>query len=291
MAFRSECVRLSIDKLIPLKVVTQALKQSKKYRQIVSSLSIVGPVQPPVVRSVQDYSGRYYLLDGHLLIEAHKDLGITEVDCLVATNDDTYTYNKRVNRLALIQEHKMILRALDRGVSEEKMAKALGLSLASIRRRAVLVNDVCVEAVELLGDQPCPAGVFPVLRKMKPARQVESVNLMIGQNNYSVSFATAMLAATHPSDLSRRQIKRVNGVPTKESMEQMERELSSLQEQIKTTDKAYGEEILQLATIKAYLLALLTNASIVKWLARHNREYLEEFQKIAELPALAARIR
>ena len=100
-----------------------------------------------------------------------------------------------------------------------------------------------------------------------------------------------MSKALELDDATHVEITRLNGVPTKESMAKMERELSSLQEQIKTTDKAYGEEILQLATIKAYLLVLLTNASIVKWLAKHNRGYLEEFQKIAELPALAARVR
>src|SRR3546814_12071605 len=65
---------------------------------------------------------RYSLLDGHLRVEVLKDLGITEVECLVAADDDTYTYNKRINRLAPIQEHRMIQRAIDRGVprSEER---------------------------------------------------------------------------------------------------------------------------------------------------------------------------
>ena len=45
----------------------------------------------------------------------------------MATDDETYTYNKRINRLAPVQEHRMILRAIDRGVPEERIAEALGL--------------------------------------------------------------------------------------------------------------------------------------------------------------------
>ena len=42
------------------------------------------------------------------------------VRCIFAHDDETFTYNKRINHLATIQEHFMIVRALARGVSEEK---------------------------------------------------------------------------------------------------------------------------------------------------------------------------
>ena len=51
-------------------------------------------------------------------------MGETEVVCLVSTDDEAFTYNKRVNRLAIIQEHKMILKAIERGASEETDRKS-----------------------------------------------------------------------------------------------------------------------------------------------------------------------
>ena len=51
-------------------------------------------------------------------IEALRDLGETEVDCLIATDDETFTYNKRVNRLSAPQEHRMIVRAIERAARE-----------------------------------------------------------------------------------------------------------------------------------------------------------------------------
>jgi len=37
---------------------------------------------------------------------------------LIADDDEAFTYNKRVNRLATVQEHYMIVKALERGVSK-----------------------------------------------------------------------------------------------------------------------------------------------------------------------------
>lgn len=64
-----------------------------------------------------------------------RDRGVTEVACLISTDDEAFTYNNRVNSIAIIQEHKMILKAIENGVSEERIAKSLNVDVASIRRR------------------------------------------------------------------------------------------------------------------------------------------------------------
>ena len=43
------------------------------------------------------------LVDGHLRHAALSDLGNSEAPCLIADDDEAFTYNKRVNRLATIQ--------------------------------------------------------------------------------------------------------------------------------------------------------------------------------------------
>ena len=59
---------------------------------------------------------------------------------LIATDDDTYTYNKRVNRIPPIQEHRMIARAMDRGVAATDIAEALNLQVESVIRRFRLLE-------------------------------------------------------------------------------------------------------------------------------------------------------
>lgn len=45
-------------------------------------------------------------------LKALQELGRTEASCLVTNDADPFTYNDEVNRLSLIQEHTMVLRAI-----------------------------------------------------------------------------------------------------------------------------------------------------------------------------------
>jgi len=69
----------------------------------------------------------------------------TDVTCLVSTDDEAFTYNKRVNRIAIIQEHRMILKAVERGVPEERIAKALNVDVRSIVLKRRLLDGICAE--------------------------------------------------------------------------------------------------------------------------------------------------
>src|ERR1700748_3768412 len=96
-AFGSDCVVVPIASILPVKAIERTAKASHKYRQIAASIREIGLVEPPVV--VQDTRDPtfFLLLDGHLRIEVLRDLGQSEVECLVSTDDEAFTYNKRVN--------------------------------------------------------------------------------------------------------------------------------------------------------------------------------------------------
>ena len=171
-------------------------KESKKYAQILRSVKAIGLVEAPVVSRDPSTLDRFFLLDGLLRVEALKDLGIDQVECLIATDDETYTYNKRINRLVPVQEHKMVVNAIKRGVPEEQIAEALGLEVTSVRRRARMLDGICREAIQLLNSAPCPFRVFDILRQMTSIRQIEAAELMQGQQNFTAVFARALLVAT-----------------------------------------------------------------------------------------------
>jgi hypothetical protein len=147
----------------------------------------------------------------------HRSGLIEEVRCLVASDDEAFTYNKRINRLATIQEHYMILRAIKNGVSEEKLARALDLNIAQIQRRRTLLDGICPEVAELLKDRSVNPATFDSPRKMKPMRQIEVAELMEIAGNWSASYARALLAATRQEDLlkegcrTRRRTDGANG--------------------------------------------------------------------------------
>jgi hypothetical protein len=285
LAFESTRVFLRIDQLVPLKVLRPGVREGKKYAQILSSVRAVGLVEDPVVIPNPKQLGKYFLLDGHLRIEALKDLGVEGVACLMSTNDDTYTFNKRVNRLAAVQEHRMIVRAVERGVPENRIAEALGLDVLAVRRRFKLLDGICLDAAELLGDKPCPMKAFDLLREMLPIRQIEAAELMIGQNNFSTMFAQALLMATPQTQLAAPRKKLLKGTASEnsEQIARMERELASLQSQVKSVEDSFGVDNLHLTVAKGYITKLLANARIVRWLSKHRQEYLGEFQSIAEI--------
>lgn len=281
--FENDCVMLSIDALLPVRPLRNATKSSRKYQQIAASTREVGFVEPPVVARNPSNPDTFLLLDGHVRIEVLKDLGINQVECLIATDDEAFSYNKRISRLSPIQEHKMIRRAIERGVTEEKIAKALDIKPESVRRKARMLNGICDEAVAILKNKPCPMAVFEILRKMKPLRQVEAAEFFINANNYSVAYASAILAGTSQAQMAEgAKPKRKKGI-SPEAMARMESELTRLQEAITSIQQTYGQDHLHLTIVKGYLARLLGNARVVRYLMQHRPEFLTAFQSIADM--------
>lgn len=286
LGFENDCVTIPVADILPVRVLSKSIKSSRKYTQITASIREIGLVEPPVVARNGDADGSWLLLDGHVRIEVLKDLGQEKVECLVSTDDEAFTYNKRVSRIAPIQEHRMILKAIERGVSEEKIAAALDLNPRSIQRKVKLLDGICPEAVAILKDKACTAAVFTTLRKMIPLRQIEAAELMVNANNYSVAYISAILAGTPQAQLvEANKPKRINGV-TPQAVARMEKELARLQEGITQIQDTYGQDHLQLTVLRGYVAKLLGNARVVRYLVQTRPEFLSEFQTIAEMASV-----
>ena len=185
LGFLLESLSLPIDKILPSRQVPEGLLISRKFAQIKASIEAVGLIEPLSVGKLD--KGKRVLLDGHIRLIALRDLGYTEVPCLESTDDESFTYNNRINRLSTIQEHHMLRRAVERGVSAQRLAIALDIDVNTINKKMTLLDGLCTEVVDLLKDQTFSAEVARVLRKMKPLRQVECVELMISANTITVS--------------------------------------------------------------------------------------------------------
>jgi predicted regulator of amino acid metabolism with ACT domain len=275
-----------IAALTPLKPFREGLKKTKKYQQIASSMRAIGIVEPPVIFGEIGKADSYYILDGNSRIEILKDMGIKEVECLLSKIDDTYTYNRRVNRLASAQDLRMIMRAIEKGVPQQRIAETLGLGITTVRRKANLLNDICEEVRDMLADKVCPMKIFDILRQMTPLRQIEAAELMVGTSNYTVMFANAILGASLPHQLVAKKDDEQTEESLRDVLARQEKELAALQVNIKVIEESYGENTLLLTVTKSYIKKLLENAKVVLWLSQNNPEYLSEFQSIAEISSL-----
>lgn len=291
LGFEAALVVVAIDALMPVKALRPTIKASQKYAQIAQSIREIGLVEPPVVARDVAAPGRYLLLDGHLRVEILKDAAVTEVECLVSTDDEAVTYNRSVNRISPMMERSMIVRALERGVPEAKVAAAMSLDVVSIKRRVRMLDGICEEAAAQLSDRHCPLAVFDVLRKMTPLRQVAAAEMMVQYNNFSVAYASAILASTPQAELLAGAKSKPKGV-TPAAMARMERELENLEASVGAAQETYSRDNLHLTVAKGYLAKLLANRQVHHYLSAGHPELLEQFQAIAEvtstLPADAA---
>jgi ParB-like chromosome segregation protein Spo0J len=285
-AFEHQIVTLPIGSILPLRSIDFSLKQSVKYQRIAHSITEVGIIEPLVVAPIKRGQSQHMLLDGHLRLAILIERGAIEVRCLVADDDEAFTYNKRVNRLATIQEHYMIVRALDRGVSEEKLARALNLDVKAIKRRRNLLDGVCPEVIELLGHKTVSARAFEVLRKMKSIRQIEVAELMISVNNYSMPYVQALLGATRQADLVNPQKPKKVGALTPEQMARLERETSMVNQDFKALEESYGDDVLNLVVASGYVAKLIGNPEIARYLTTRHPELLNELRGIVRAVSL-----
>jgi hypothetical protein len=278
VAFELRTVLLPIASISARTNISQETRKSKKYRQIAASIEHVGLIEPLVVSPRDD--GTFLLLDGALRMDILVQRKDVEVRCILATDDEGYTYNKRVSHLSNIGEHYMILKALANGVSEKMISESLNVDVETIRRKRSLLDGICPEVVQLLTNRRVGIQAYWILRKMKPLGQIQAAERMIHANNYSSKMATALLTITkaelllHPEKIPRSS----PGSSAKLSVLQQESE--ALLSDAKKVEETYATQALDLTLCMGYIEHLLGNIQIEKYLGKNHPEILSEFKKL-----------
>lgn len=283
MAFEPEGIRIALTNILPVKLLADSAKLGKKYKQIAASIRETGLIEPLVVSRQKGDEDTYLLLDGHVRLQILKDFGVDGTICLIATDDEAFTYNKRISRLATIQEHKMILKAIEAGVPEDRIAKALDINVALIRRKRRLLDGICPEVAKLLKNHHCSIETFQTLKKVKPFRQIEMAQLMVTMNNLTVSYARALLTRIPADQLVNGMKPKAVKVISAEQMTRMEEETDKLQREIRGIEASYGEDQLKLVVVGGYVASLLRNEEITMHLDQHHSGILNEFRRITEV--------
>lgn len=259
-------------------------RNSPKYRQILASIRCVGIVEPPVVFPLHD-TDTFAVLDGRARIQAIRELKQTEVACLIATEDDSYTYNRQISRLSPVQDQRMIAAAIKQGVPLDRLAAALDISPSVLTRRRTLIDGVCAEVQTLLADKLIPRQIFEILKRMKPLRQIEACELMEGQANWSAPFARAILAGTPDEQMAHARKKQAN-TGSIEQMARLEKELATLQETVRSVEASYGPDVLRFTVIKTYVAEVLSKPAFVAIMRSRYPDLLKQFEKIADISSL-----
>ena len=279
-AFEKQIIVLPIGIIVPQKEITTSHRNGEFYKQLTASLKHIGLIEPLVV--YPRGPGDYLLLEGHLRLEILKSIGVTEAKCLLSTDDEAYTYNRHVNHIPAVAQHFMLLEALKTGLTEERIAAALDVSLESIRMRRDLLNGICPEAVQILIDKPIRPQVFALLRKMKPIRQIEAAEHMVAGGTYTIPIAKALLAVTKPEMLeadpaaSSKKLQATSSA----ARSMFEEENEFLLKDLKSVEESYGTDVLALTVSCGYIDRLLQNPKIERYLSRNHMDILETLQQL-----------
>jgi ParB-like chromosome segregation protein Spo0J len=281
VGFEMRRLRLSLSDILPVKHYKDPEGNIKRYRTIRDSIKEVGMIEPLVVYPVNGDGKKYYLLDGHLRVIALKHLGRTEADCIVSKDDEAFTYNARINRVSPIQEHKMMLKAVNSGVTIERIAAALNLTVKEVEGAITLLDGIHAEAADLLKDKPIAPQAIRLVKKVKALRQIEMAELMVTANNYTASYTEALVLSTPKDQMTNPDEPKKKEGLLPEEIAKMEAEMQTLERDLKAVEESYGENMLNFTVAKGYITKLLENAKVVRFLNGHFPEILAEFEKMA----------
>jgi hypothetical protein len=276
ISFRQEVVELPLERLTALKEPKAQELGSRTCKQLRASLKHVGLVEPLAVFP-QD-AERFLVVNGNLRLYLLRELGMRSARCTVALDDESYTYNKRVNALSPITEHFMILKAIANGVTEERIAEGLNIDVKAIKNRRNLLDGICPEVVDLLKDKRVSSRTFWYLRRMKPLRQIEAAELMISGKNYTVSFVAAIFGVTSHDQL----VKPPNAVSKspKSQSTLLEETTDNIVGELAVARRTYGVDVLALTVICRCLEKLIENKEVAKYLQHNHSGILGELQSL-----------
>lgn len=278
IGFKLEKICLKLETILPVRQVRDP-DRHVRFKMILKTIKEVGMLEPLVVHPQKD--GKYLLLDGHLRFHALKELGHEEADCIISIEDESFTYNARVSRLAPIQEHKMILKAVRNGVRPERIAAALNIPVSAVKKAMTLLDGIHEEAADLLKEKSIAPQAIRLLKKVTGIRQIEIAELMVSANNFTKGYAEALVLGTPKDELVNPEEPKQKEGLTAEQIARMEEEMETLERDLKGIEDTYAENTLNLTLARGYIKKLLENGKVVRFLSSNYNDILGEFESVA----------
>ena len=279
IGFEIEIRELKLTSLIPNKILPKKIKKTPKVLQIFQTIQELGIVEPIVVHPVSADNNNYLILDGHVKHRILMEQGKTIATCIIAKDDEAYTYNKRINRLSSIQEHFMVLEAVKQGVSEDKIAKLLNMNIHTIRNKKNLLSGICPDVVNLIRNIAVPAETIRALKKVKPIRQLEIISILNNMGTFKADLAKAMVRRSLPSQFVKNQS---NTKKTKPDLHAGQ-DINHLIQETDRIKEQSGSNLVKLVTISAYLNRLLDNKKVRSYITKHYPDELKKLEKIVSI--------
>lgn len=152
MIEENKVVSIPVDDIIPNRFQPRLKFNEKELQSLAESISEHGIVSPIIVRKIGD---KYEIIAGERRFKAANLIGLNAVPCIVKELDDTESAevavieNLQRSNLTPIEEAKSYEKLLSKGMTQEQLAKRLGVSQPTIANKVRLLN-LCAEVQDAL---------------------------------------------------------------------------------------------------------------------------------------------
>ena len=285
VSFELQTISVPLDDLLPLRHIKEQQK-IMRYRAIMVSIKEVGLIEPLMIYPQKDTPGKYILLDGHLRWHALRELGKTESACILARDDECFTYNARVTRITPVQEHRMIVKAVNHGVSLERVAAALDIPVRVVKAFMNLLQGIHEDVAEMIKDKNISPNTIKSLRRVNGVRQITIAELMVASENYTNSYVEALILGTPADQLAKPVAAKQRKGFSRETIARLEDEMATLERDFKAVEAGYGQNVLRLTLASTYIRSLLKNPAVARFLSTQHPGIFAEFDTFAKAGAL-----
>ena len=194
--------------------------------------------------------------------------------------------NKYINKLSPVQSYNMINSAIAKGVSEDKIVKALDIDMVSLRQKKTMLNGISQDVIELLKDKVISEKIFRLLRKMKPKRQLIAVQMMIDSGKYTYNSLKIIYDASTDDDLVAPKNGKHISTELLERRIRLERETLALRDNLKSLQFEYGINMIKFSSLHSFLRSLMNNEKIANFIKHYDEGIFDHFSKIISIDSI-----
>jgi len=267
---------IPIEKLVPLNERRINLKTNRGYHKIVSSIESIGLIQP---LCVYRENGHYVILDGFLRFKALEQLGVTTVPCIMYQTKEAYTFNRMVNHLSPYQQSRMLRKSLET-LDHAEIEEVLGIKSLKFRLGTDLYDHLHPEVIKQLDYNKVTRKCAAELTYVNKDRQLEILREMKECNDYSISFARALVIKTSPKQRNKKKKTRRTWSEDANKKQELVDRLRGVQERYDFFSTLYRQYTTDLLRLGIYVRRLVTNDGIRAYLAGAFPDVLKCFEGI-----------
>lgn len=267
---------IPIEKLVPLNERSINLKTNRGYHKIVSSIKSIGLIQP---LCVYRENGHYAILDGFLRFKVLEQFGATTVPCIVYQTKEAYTFNRMVNRLSPYQQSRMLRKSLET-LDHKEIEEVLGIKSLKFRLGTDLYEHLHPEVIKKLDYNKITRKCAAELAYVTEDRQLDILREMKKCNDYSISFARALVIKTSPKQRNKKKKTRRTWSEDSGKKQELVDRLKTVQERYDFFSTLYQQYTTDLLKLGIYVRRLITNDEIRDYLAGTFPDILKCFEGI-----------